>query len=793
MEKTLKGTKAETLLELKKDGLPIPDVYFFSVRKWLKSKELVISEIKNSFSESDLLAIRSSAKAEDTADSSMAGAFHSILNVKLQEEDILNGIEEVIDSFDDNLDNQVLVQPMVVNVQMSGVVMTKSLSDGSPYYVINYDDVTGKTDSVTSGNSINKTVYIYNGVKDEDFDSPNLLALLNLVRNLEKIYLRTPLDIEFAIDHDRVVHLLQVRRITTVDKWNEKINSLVSKRIDFLRSYIDMLMHPRMSLNGKKTLLGIMPDWNPAEMIGVVPHPLSMSLYRELITKDVWRKSRESMGYKALPNVELMVSLFGRAYIDVRNSMNSLLPEGLDESISEKLINAYIDRLEKDPHLHDKIEFEVVLTCYDFDFENIVKERYPNLLSDQEISDFKELMRALTRNAVANDPSSSLNQSLASIDKLIERQKSFASHNTNNAFTLSDRINTLILECKELGTFPFAVIARHGFIAEVLLRTLISKNILDKERLTELRRSITTVAGEMSEKFNKVCLNELDENVFLNEYGHLRPSTYDILSPRYRDRENLFDGGLQEKQSEHTEFSFTQKEKTELDALLQDHQLDINSEDFLVYVRKSVAGREYAKFVFTKHLSEIIELISKWGQIQGFNREDMSMLSVQDITDYLFSPITDHKKEYYKKKIEGAKEAYNVASSFKLNYLIRSSRDVNIVPMQRNQANFVGSEIIEGEIVFLNPYSNDVPELKGKIVCIEGADPGYDWIFSKGIAGLITKYGGANSHMAIRCAELGIPAAIGCGEQPFERIINAGSSLIDCQRMKLEPVSIKIE
>ena len=37
-------------------------------------------------------------------------------------------------------------------------------------------------------------------------------------------------------------------------------------------------------------------------------------------------------------------------------------------------------------------------------------------------------------------------------------------------------------------------------------------------------------------------------------------------------------------------------------------------------------------------------------------------------------------------------------------------------------------------------------------------------IYSKNI-GLITKYSGANSHMAIRCAEFGIPAAIGCGEQ----------------------------
>ena len=44
--------------------------------------------------------------------------------------------------------------------------------------------------------------------------------------------------------------------------------------------------------------------------------------------------------------------------------------------------------------------------------------------------------------------------------------------------------------------------------------------------------------------------------------------------------------------------------------------------------------------------------------------------------------------------------------------------------------------------------------LKNKIILIENADPGYDWIFSHKIIGLVTKYGGANSHMTIRCSEL---------------------------------------
>ena len=48
---------------------------------------------------------------------------------------------------------------------------------------------------------------------------------------------------------------------------------------------------------------------------------------------------------------------------------------------------------------------------------------------------------------------------------------------------------------------------------------------------------------------------------------------------------------------------------------------------------------------------------------------------------------------------------------------------------------------------------------------LENADPGYDFIFSYNIKGLITEYGGSNSHMSIRCLELGIPAIIGIGSR----------------------------
>ena len=72
---------------------------------------------------------------------------------------------------------------------------------------------------------------------------------------------------------------------------------------------------------------------------------------------------------------------------------------------------------------------------------------------------------------------------------------------------------------------------------------------------------------------------------------------------------------------------------------------------------------------------------------------------------------------------------------------------------------------------------------------ISQADPGYDWLFSHNIAGLITQYGGANSHMAIRSAEIGLPAAIGVGEKLYEEISQASRLELDCLGQRIRVIS----
>ena len=79
--------------------------------------------------------------------------------------------------------------------------------------------------------------------------------------------------------------------------------------------------------------------------------------------------------------------------------------------------------------------------------------------------------------------------------------------------------------------------------------------------------------------------------------------------------------------------------------------------------------------------------------------------------------------------------------------------------------------------------------MNNKIICISSADPGYDYIFTKRIKGLVTMFGGINSHMAIRCSELKIPAAIGVGERMFKDISNAKIARINSVSEKIDIIN----
>ena len=80
---------------------------------------------------------------------------------------------------------------------------------------------------------------------------------------------------------------------------------------------------------------------------------------------------------------------------------------------------------------------------------------------------------------------------------------------------------------------------------------------------------------------------------------------------------------------------------------------------------------------------------------------------------------------------------------------------------------FITNNIKTSLLRFVSKDSLLNENLKDCIVAIENADPGYDYLFAMGIAGLITAFGGPNSHMAIRASEFNIPAVMGVGKETF--------------------------
>ena len=127
-----------------------------------------------------------------------------------------------------------------------------------------------------------------------------------------------------------------------------------------------------------------MPDWNPAEMIGIKPKALAFSLYQELITDFIWAKNREKYGFNDLTSNHLMSNFLGTPFVDVRVDFNSWLPKNLTDNTKEKLVNYYLNMFKNNNSFHDKVEFKILFTCFNADTKDKLKEIKNKILNKEE-------------------------------------------------------------------------------------------------------------------------------------------------------------------------------------------------------------------------------------------------------------------------------------------------------------------------------------------------------------------------------------------------------------------------
>ncbi len=782
-------SKGQTLkfLEKRTNVFKVPKLILFKVSDFRAYPRETVENIITVFNCS-YLAVRSSSLQEDCASSSAAGEFDSVLNVVSTDYDkLFKAITRVIESYGSKSsgDDEVIVQEMVEDTNMSGVVFTQDLNTGAPYYVINYDDQSGKTDTVTSGDGehANRTLYVYRKSCDK-LHSQRFIGLLTAIQELEQVLDNQLLDIEFALDKDLTPYLLQVRVITTKSNWDRATINRIDSTLKDMQWLVKERFKRIKGIHGETTVLGQMPDWNPIEMIGRAPRALASSLYQKLITNHSWSKARSIMGYKTPINQELMLTLAGQPFIDTRLSFYSYIPESVSSEVSEKLVTQWVKRLKKLPVLHDKIEFEVAITTYSFDIDEKIEQLIGEALTADEKYNFKQAHLEQTRNLIRGDCNGSIDQALDKIDLLKRKQKSEASGNKD-----SSTLFQMIDDCIQLGTIPFSILARHGFIAKTILNSLVNLGILTDDTIEKIQSNVQTVAGQMVDDMKLAKSEKLSYGDFMDKYGHLRPGTYDIMSHRYDQMDDIFHGLVFSNTEKHVDaFKLSYQQKQKINRLLEENGFkEFDSEDLLGYVNKAIIGREYGKFIFTRTLSDMLEVIANFAQSFDLSRDEISHVAINSIIDSIKSSNDSNKKCLLKKMSNQGLKDHRVSVAIRLPQVLLDKDGIYIVPFLVSHPNFITHKKITASLVVVSSKEYR-GSLIDKIVIIRGADPGFDWIFSQEIAGLITKYGGVNSHMAIRCAEFGIPAAIGCGEQYFDLLSKANRAHLDCASGLISPL-----
>lgn len=772
------GTKAETLSRLR--GMikfaEIQDQFSFTVAGWQSDKQSILSSIKSKFGLTKLI-VRSSAVSEDTFETTNAGGYDSVLNVD-PESGLCDAIEQVIGSYHTAASamDQVLVQPMLQDVVMSGVAFTRVLETSAPWYVLNFAE-NDDTASITSGlSSDHRTLYVRRDLLSfEKLGSP-FQQIIEAIREIEKLLGFDALDIEFAVDSNLIVHILQVRPIVSAKKDIKPFSQKVfDETICGIRRHIERHLVPAPQIPGlAKPLYGNMPDWNPAEIIGTSPSLLASSLYRYLIMDDIWAQQRAEYGYRDVRPSPLLFDFGGKPYVDVRASFSSFIPRSLSDALAGRLLEFYLDWLSSNPELHDKVEFSVLPTCYTPNMKSW-QERLTmhGGFTEEEVSELFEGLHQITE--------ASFSRVQLDLDAVKELDQRFKILQSNSEISLNLRIKILLDDCRRFGTLPFAHLARSGFVAMTLLKDSVSAGIISDAALEDFLASINTVGNDFNIAAQKVAKGRMKWEDFVSAFGHLRPGTYDINSDRYDSDPEFFLRPVVSLQASRDETKPSipevwEAEKSEFFRALENINLPSDPVYVEKFLRQAIEGREYAKFIFSRNLSEALECIAILGESYDLARDEVAELEVGHL---LALQHTSHDvlniHSAFKECIDKQKERRELGKRLQLPPLIKGIDDLDFFILGADRPNFVGTGSVTCRCAVIASDKNFNMDVTGKIVMIPAADPGYDWLFGKGIAGLITMYGGANSHMAIRCAEFGIPAAIGVGEKQYLDIVNAYS------------------
>lgn len=413
---------------------------FYTVPIFYPSKDLEdFIKIWTKLNPAKKYAVRSSGTSEDSNETSMAGQFRTHLDVSIK--DIPRAIRDIQQHSWDKTGEiiPIVVQEMVVDIQLSGIAFSHDVDSDTPYSVIQVHNGIGE--EIVWGQITGDTYKIMNGIPDQKWEIERYVPaefrkIYQAIQELRPLYHTPYFDIEFSINKNGELYILQIRPLTTTANKPNKLTPLTYR-------YARMITHKLQSGN---QILGDMIDINPRELVGSEPR-LIQSMFQYLFADSAIPLTRKEMGYQVDPTSKMTSTINGNLYVNLETDLRAFLPADLPEEDTIKFVDHYSRLLESNPDTQDRLDSELYPLSKDSAL-SVISSIYPDSRDRKRVLQYflnlfegLELFLSGKKNSYPELENNLLNQFGAeSYFELIWIQD-LPNHNVNSLIALALRIS----------------------------------------------------------------------------------------------------------------------------------------------------------------------------------------------------------------------------------------------------------------------------------------------------------------------------------------------------------------
>ncbi len=481
----------------------------------------------------------------------------------------------------------------------------------------------------------------------------------------------------------------------------------------------------------ENTILSRMSDWNPVEILGARAKPLDRSLYRTFICEKVWNEERSRLGYHRASRDDLLQEIVGQDYVDTSLVFASLMPQSIDEELRDRINKEQVNYLREHPDLHDQIEFSVCLS-----HSSLYRGQLTRALEVLSISteDKRKISRDLEEISL---------RVVSRIQKLVESGALFARRTKD----LSEAYQV----CQDQARL-FVQTARASFIS--------------KAWLMEFESRLNQDLSDIVARGTREAL--LKHREFLNENGvetvFVRQEAFSISS----DKVEIDFGSLDQ---------FVETSKP-LNLELSSDEAILSVKGLEQFIHQSNFARELNKRQFYWALSQYLDLLLQ--ATPSPFRDYVDFLEIEELVT-----LVAGERNFALSELAQRQRSYEKRAKIRFPDVFCGKEEFLCFEEKARRGHFIGEGQLQGEVIYL-PAENSKRDLRGKVVVFERGEPGLDWVFDQKPKAVLTRYGGPNSHVAIRCYETGCVGLLGLDENSFAAVKSAKNIHLNCDTKTFE-------